>query len=73
MLDEVDRLLDLGFEQSILEVLSTIRGVRLPGLKDKEVRVRYTVLLYAAVQCDMYEKILLDMLYDMKIKYRSII
>ena len=37
VLDEVDRLLDMGFEQTILEVLSTIRGERLPGLKEKEV------------------------------------
>jgi superfamily II DNA/RNA helicase len=37
VLDEVDRLLDMGFEQTILEILSTIRGVRLPGLKDREV------------------------------------
>jgi hypothetical protein len=39
VLDEVDRLLDLGFEQTILEVLSTIRGERLPGLKEKEVTI----------------------------------
>ena len=39
----MDRLLDMGFEQTILEVLSTIRGERLPGLKEKEVRI---ILLY---------------------------
>ena len=33
----------MGFEQTILEVLSTIRGERLPGLKEKEVRI---ILLY---------------------------
>lgn len=42
VLDEVDRLLDLGFEQTILEVLSTIRGERLPGLKEKEVTIQHT-------------------------------
>ena len=35
VLDEVDRLLDMGFEQTILEILSTLRGAKLPGLKDK--------------------------------------
>ena len=35
VLDEVDRLLDMGFEQTILEILSTLRGSRLPGLKEK--------------------------------------
>ena len=34
VLDEADRLLDMGFEQTILQILSTIRGVRLPGLKE---------------------------------------
>ena len=36
VLDEVDRLLDMGFEQTILEILSIIRGARLPGLKDSK-------------------------------------
>jgi hypothetical protein len=35
VLDEADRLLDMGFEQTILESLSLIRGERLPGLKEK--------------------------------------
>jgi superfamily II DNA/RNA helicase len=35
VLDEADRLLDMGFEQTILELLSIIRGAKLPGLKDK--------------------------------------
>ena len=34
VLDEADRLLDMGFEQTILQVLSIIRGTRLPGLKE---------------------------------------
>ncbi|RYH29471.1 DEAD/DEAH box helicase [archaeon] len=34
ILDEVDRLLDMGFEQSILEILSRISGRVLSGLKD---------------------------------------
>lgn len=33
VLDEADRLLDMGFEQTILETLSIVRGERLPGLK----------------------------------------
>jgi len=33
ILDEADRLLDMGFEQSILEILSILRGERLAGLK----------------------------------------
>lgn len=33
VLDEADRLLDMGFEQSILEILSLIRGENLPGMK----------------------------------------
>lgn len=33
VLDEIDRLLDMGFEQSVLEILSRIRGAPLPGLK----------------------------------------
>jgi len=33
VLDEADRLLDMGFEQSILDILSIVRGERLPGLK----------------------------------------
>lgn len=33
ILDEADRLLDMGFEQTILEILSIIRGENLPGLK----------------------------------------
>jgi hypothetical protein len=46
VLDEVDRLLDMGFEQTILEILSTIRGVRLPGLKDREVLKSMPMNLY---------------------------
>ena len=38
ILDEADRLLDMGFEQSILEILSIIRGVRLVGLKEKALK-----------------------------------
>ena len=45
VLDEVDRLLDMGFEQTILEVLSTIRGERLPGLKEKEVSLYFTCVV----------------------------
>ena len=45
VLDEVDRLLDMGFEQTILEVLSTIRGERLPGLKEKEVFLEITFVV----------------------------
>lgn len=40
VMDEADRLLDMGFEQTILEILSIVRGHRLPGLKppsEKEV------------------------------------
>ena len=33
VMDEADRLLDMGFEQTILEILSIVRGERLPGLK----------------------------------------
>eukprot|EP01035_Chromulina_nebulosa_P026201 gene26201-34277_t len=33
ILDEADRLLDMGFEQTIMEILSIIRGSSLPGLK----------------------------------------
>lgn len=33
VMDEADRLLDMGFEQTILEILSIVRGHRLPGLK----------------------------------------
>ena len=36
VLDEADRLLDMGFEQTILESLSLIRGEKLPGLKGKD-------------------------------------
>jgi ATP-dependent RNA helicase DDX31/DBP7 len=35
VMDEVDRLLDMGFEQTILEILSRIKGERLPGLKEE--------------------------------------
>jgi superfamily II DNA/RNA helicase len=35
VLDEADRLLDMGFEQTILEIFSILRGEALPGLKDK--------------------------------------
>eukprot|EP01041_Mallomonas_annulata_P005730 gene5730-11581_t len=35
ILDEADRLLDMGFEQTVLEILSIIRGEPLPGLKEK--------------------------------------
>ena len=34
VLDEADRLLDMGFEQTILQILSILRGTRLPGLKE---------------------------------------
>jgi ATP-dependent RNA helicase DDX31/DBP7 len=40
ILDEADRLLDMGFEQPILEALSIIRGARLPGLKDRDEEIR---------------------------------
>lgn len=40
VLDEADRLLDMGFEQSVLEILSTIRGVNLPGLKERVDKTR---------------------------------
>ena len=40
VLDEADRLLDMGFEQSVLEILSIIRGVRLPGLKEETIQRR---------------------------------
>lgn len=33
ILDEADRLLDMGFEQTILEVISIVRGKALDGLK----------------------------------------
>lgn len=35
VLDEADRLLDMGFEQTILEICSIVSGVVLPGLKQK--------------------------------------
>jgi ATP-dependent RNA helicase DDX31/DBP7 len=35
VLDEADRLLDMGFEQTILEICSIVGGVVLPGLKQK--------------------------------------
>ena len=44
----MDRLLDLGFEQTILEILSTIRGERLPGLKDREVCSKECVLVWCS-------------------------
>ena len=40
VLDEADRLLDMGFEQSVLEILSIIRGVRLSGLNEKALRTQ---------------------------------
>ena len=36
VLDEADRLLDMGFEQTILEICSIISGETLPGLKEKD-------------------------------------
>lgn len=35
VLDEVDRLLDMGFEQTVLQILSIIRGEKIDGLKEK--------------------------------------
>ena len=37
VLDEADRLLDMGFEQTVLQIMTIIRGEKIAGLKEKMV------------------------------------